>query len=118
MNGIPQIGPDAVARLILGTNRHTEVNAEDNANDYAAVDDKFKNSRVIYCDEAGVIRYAYYDDTKGVELTETAYLQAGVFYQVRNLRKVYKATKSNAACTAKIYIDSTGDKKIGLKARR
>ena len=115
--GIPQIGRDPSQTLLLGTNRCVELNASDEG-EYMEVPDEFQNGRVVYCDVAGVARFSYYDDSAGTERTETMYMNAGTFYQIRNLRRVYRELRSGAVATAKIYIDFTGTTEIGLKVRR
>jgi hypothetical protein len=119
LKGIPQIFGDGVLRLLLGTNSHEVLNAEDATGDYAETDETtgIRNGRVIYVDVAGIMKFTYYDDAAGVDKTEVMYMNAGQLYQIRRAYKAYKVYVGATACTAKIYTDA-GALKIGVKIRR
>ena len=117
MRGIPQFGRDQTQTLLLGTNRHEIINAEDQGNNYASVDDDVQNGRVCYVDSAGIAKITYFDDTRGADRTEVIYMNAGTLYAIRNVKAAWKEYKGGSACTAKVYT-ADGELKIGVKVRR
>ena len=120
--GIPQIFGDGLLRLLLGTNQHDVCIAEGSELDYTDISeaDGVRNSRVMYVDSAGIMKFSYFCDSTGTTKTETMYLNAGTFYQIRNAYRAYTqygTTGNQNACTAKVYSED-GSLKIGFKVRR
>lgn len=111
MQGIYRFSPDQALRLIVGTTEHevVDVSTADKA-------PTIQNGKVVYCDSDGIVKIDYVNDD-GTAGSEVIYLVAGVFYQIRNVTRVYRFYRGTTAATAQVY-NSDGNLVAGIKVRR
>lgn len=92
-------------------NLPTGIHAVCDASSVDAVPD-FTNCRCCYVDTAGVVHYQYADPADGSLYEEYIMMNAGTFYPIRNVTKVF-----NSGTTAEVY-NVSGVSKVGLKVRK
>jgi hypothetical protein len=89
--------------------------------DAADVVPTMKNCRAISVDSDGIIKIDYEDDSGGTTTTEVKTVKAGMFYQYRNVSKVYRYYTGTTKLTATVYQiagDGSASLVVGVKLHR
>jgi len=110
--GLSDVGPDMAAKLMMPTHDHEVVDSS--ASNATPV---MENSRLVYVDVTGIIKFDYVNDLTGATQTEIMTLNAGAPLPFRNVSRVYRYYTGTSACTAQVF-KADGTLTVGLKLRR
>jgi hypothetical protein len=111
MVGLPQISGDRANVLMIPSAEHEVVNCKS-----GDVVPSIQNCRFIYSDIDGIVKFDYLD-VSGNTKTEVMAVNAGTWYPVRNVVRVYQYYTGTTAITSGAY-GADGVSVEGIKLRR